>query len=181
VLQHRFDVGEPPSGVSVIIDRDLQRELEIALSVLRLPNASQEVGSAGDETPSLFEIDDGPPHHLVNAPELQAALRRNQARNSFCNLPEAVVELDTGDHAPDYRRQYPIVHAIQPIVDEQVNEWVDSGKVIDARCGSVSGTPLLVALKKDHAKGEKKPGRANQCWPTVSCHECQEQSFEAAA
>ncbi|KAH9252112.1 hypothetical protein BASA81_009961 [Batrachochytrium salamandrivorans] len=89
-------------------------------------------------------------HHLASHHELTEAIQRNQAipPNSFCNVPVAVVELETGDHPPVYRRQYPIPSNVHDQVKEQIEEWVQTGKVTDAPIGCQYNNPLLVIPKK---------------------------------
>ncbi|KAH6567271.1 hypothetical protein BASA62_006200 [Batrachochytrium salamandrivorans] len=90
-------------------------------------------------------------HHLASHHELTKAIQRNQAipSNSFCNVPVAVVRLETGDHPPVYRRQYPIPFNVHDQVKEQIEEWVQTGKVTDAPIGCQYNNPLLVVPKKD--------------------------------
>ncbi|KAH6591548.1 hypothetical protein BASA50_008623 [Batrachochytrium salamandrivorans] len=66
--------------------------------------------------------------------ELTEAIQRNQAipSNSFCNVPVAVVRLETGDHPPVYRRQYPIPFNVHDQVKEQIEEWVQTDKCLSA-------------------------------------------------
>ena len=64
-------------------------------------------------------------------------------------MPEAIVRLDTGDQPPVYRRQYQIPHSLQKATDDQINEWIEHGKVTDAPVGCQYNNPLLVVPKKD--------------------------------
>ena len=103
-----------------------------------------------DQSPSLTDdVNDIPPHELASHPRLLSAIKRNQSipADSFCNIPEATVFLETGDHPPVYRRLFRIPHQVKPIVDEQVREWLHNGKVADAPTGCLWKLPLLVALK----------------------------------
>ena len=65
----------------------------------------------------------------------------------FCTHPLAVVELNTGDSAPVYRKQHPQVPIVlNSFVTEKVTEWFESGKIEECP-GSPYHTPLLVAQK----------------------------------
>ena len=158
----KFDVGKPPSGIAVVIGRDLQSEVGISISGLMPPMASAAREPSPDVSPSLFDPDESNIHHSLNThPSFLQAIDRNQSisSNTFCNLPEAVVNLETGDNPPVYRRQYPIPHSVHPVVDKQVNEWLANGKVVESPRGCQWNLPLLVALKKDSETGQRKPGR----------------------
>ncbi|KAH6586772.1 hypothetical protein BASA61_006449 [Batrachochytrium salamandrivorans] len=90
-------------------------------------------------------------HHLASHHELTEAIQRNQAsrQTPFAMFPVAVVRLETGDHPPVYRRQYPIPFNVHDQVKEQIEEWVQTGKVTDAPIGCQYNNPLLVVPKKD--------------------------------
>ncbi|KAH9248629.1 hypothetical protein BASA81_013699 [Batrachochytrium salamandrivorans] len=64
-------------------------------------------------------------------------------------LAQPYLELETGDHPPVYRRQYPIPFNVHDQVKEQIEEWVQTGKVTDAPIGCQYNNPLLVVPKKD--------------------------------
>ena len=66
---------------------------------------------------------------------------------SFCNHPLAVVTLDTGSAKPIFRRQYPVAHRLQPVVDEQIEEWLAAGIIEAAPDDCPWNSPLLVVPK----------------------------------
>lgn len=152
--QHTFEIAEPPEGIEVIIGRDLFTKLGVTISGLPLPVPLDSPGLdvLGDSTPDLIVSSDcKEPHPLSANTSLQQAIARNQSinPNSFCTVPEAVVHLDTGDHSPVYRRQYPIPVKLQAATDAQIKEWLLHGKVTDAPLGCRYNNPLLVVPKKD--------------------------------
>ena len=57
--------------------------------------------------------------------------------------------LETGTAKPVWRRQYPIPKAAQPAVNQQVQKWIDNGKVVPAPAGCSWNNPLLAVPKKD--------------------------------
>ncbi|KAH9263602.1 hypothetical protein BASA83_012985 [Batrachochytrium salamandrivorans] len=122
---HKFEISDPPAGVQVIIGRDLFTLLGITISGLPLP---QPVNKPAEEELSTAYVHD----------------RRRDRRSS-----SAVVRLETGDHPPVYRRQYPIPFNVHGQVKEQIEEWVQTGKVTDAPIGCQYNNPLLVVPKKD--------------------------------
>lgn len=149
---HMFELGELPDGIDLIIGRDLFTKLGITITGLPLPQ-NHEV-PIDDKLPAEFDqLSENPetPHPLASHPDLIAAIDENQRipLNSFCNLPEAVMHIHTGDHPPIWRRQYPVANKLQPAVQSQIQEWIDNGKVTDAPVGCPYNNPLLVVPKKD--------------------------------
>ena len=157
-ITHRFEVLDPPAGVDIMIRRDLLKPLGIGLTGLPLPSSSPSTPPPEDVGEPL--VDAGVDNEHVHHPRLVAALGRNQAipRNSFCHLPESTVLLDTGAAAPVYRRQYGVAHSLEPIIDDQIKQWFEDGKIAYAPRGCQWNHPLLVVPKKT-ADGSKAPGR----------------------
>ena len=160
---HRFEIVDPPQGITITIGRDLFTTLGIVLGGLPLPQSARPSTEATpiDAKPSIADPDDIAPHPMAAHPGLLAAIERNQAvpRDSFCSLEEATVRLDTGDASPRHRRQYPVAHALRGIIDEQIAAWLADGKVRVLTEGSVYNLPLLVVPKRNHLTGAKEPGR----------------------
>ena len=67
----------------------------------------------------------------------------------FCSFPGAEIRIDTGDHAPVFRRQYRLPERVIPAVDEKVKLWVASGVVVPAPASSRWNSPLLAVPKRD--------------------------------
>ncbi|KAH6563552.1 hypothetical protein BASA60_010670 [Batrachochytrium salamandrivorans] len=147
---HKFEISDPPAGIQVIIGRDLFTLLGITISGLPLPQPVNKPAEEELAQPTSMIDDVTKDHHLASHHELTEAIQRNQAipSNSFCNVPVAVVRLETGDHPPVYRRQYPIPFNVHGQVKEQIEEWVQTGKVTDAPIGCQYNNPLLVVPKK---------------------------------
>jgi len=151
---HEFEISDPPDGVQVIIGRDLFEKLGIVIGGLPLPGHVNQVPFASNPSmvpDSLVQGAETVPNSLSSHPSLLEAIERNQATSlsAFCNIPEAVVRLDTGDHPAIYRRQYPIPDSLQEATDAQMQEWITAGKVTDAPVGCQYNNPLLVVPKKD--------------------------------
>ncbi|KAG1006736.1 hypothetical protein G6F26_013867 [Rhizopus arrhizus] len=91
-----------------------------------------------------------PDEHEALLLTLQSHIDKNQQIDvhSLCNLPEAVVKLDTphGKHA--HVRQYPIANKMMPIFDEAVKTWLENGVIIRAP-PSPWNSPITFAPKKD--------------------------------
>ncbi|KAG1536023.1 hypothetical protein G6F47_012968 [Rhizopus delemar] len=73
-----------------------------------------------------------PEEHEALLQALQSHIDKNQqiAVHSLCNLPEAVVQLNTphGKHA--HVRQYSIASKMMPIFDESVKTWLENGVIV---------------------------------------------------
>ena len=97
------------------------------------------------------------PNPFSSHPDLLDAIARNQALpvNSFCNRPESVVRLDTGDARPVYRGQYPAPFTLHNAVDKQIAQWKSTGKVVPAPTGCQWNNPITCATKKDYTTGQK--------------------------
>ncbi|KAL6045435.1 hypothetical protein QOT17_022787 [Balamuthia mandrillaris] len=48
------------------------------------------------------------------------------------SAPEAVLRLDTGDHPPIFRYQYPLPQALHVAVDEQIASWAEHQVIVPA-------------------------------------------------
>ena len=104
-----FEIADPPDGIQVIIGRDLFAPLGITISGLPSPFV---VGQAsayveGELTPDpIVPTSSANPHPFVSSSALPDAILNNQNidANSFCNMPEAIVRLDTGNQPPVYCR-----------------------------------------------------------------------------
>lgn len=169
-IQHRFFLHQMPRsletrGVKVILGRDLMSKLGISISGLPSPldDTDHKEESPPEETKPPLVDTSGPPHPLADHPRFKEALARNQAipKDSFCELPEAVVKLDTGDAPATFVRQYPVAHNLQPVVDEQIDKWSKNGKIRPLKPHETAGynNPLIVSMKRDYDTGEKKPKR----------------------
>ncbi|KAH9272818.1 hypothetical protein BASA83_005026 [Batrachochytrium salamandrivorans] len=123
-LTHKFEISDPPAGIQVIIGRDLFTLLGITISGLPSPQLVKKPAEEELAQPTSMIDNVTKGHHLASHHELTEAIQRNQVipSNSFCNVPVAVVRLETGDHLPVYRRQYPIPFNVHGQVKEQIEE-----------------------------------------------------------
>jgi hypothetical protein len=70
-------------------------------------------------------------------------------KDSFCTVPESVIELDTPPGVSSFRRQYPLPHAMEPIIKETVDKWLADGTIERAPTDTAWNSPLTLAPKKD--------------------------------
>ena len=73
----------------------------------------------------------------------------NAAITGFCNLAEAVVDINVGNNTPVNKRQYRIPHHQHLLVDTQVKKWLRKGVIRKMLNNTAWNNPLLVAPKKD--------------------------------
>lgn len=83
-------------------------------------------------------------------PCIEKALSKNNdiSPSSFCNLPNSIVRLNTGDSKPVFKPQHPpIPHALYDFVDEKIQNWKDTGR-IEPCAYSPYHSSILLAEKK---------------------------------
>ncbi|EIE83903.1 hypothetical protein RO3G_08608 [Rhizopus delemar RA 99-880] len=134
--QALVDTGADVSFINAIFGRDILPRLGIRL-----------VGVATNWDDNKVKFDDSiedseyipnvsnagtPEEHEALLQALQSHIDKNQqiAVHSLCNLPEAVVQLNTphGKHA--HVRQYSIASKMMPIFDESVKTWLENGVIV---------------------------------------------------
>ncbi|KAK4509772.1 uncharacterized protein ATC70_007074 [Mucor velutinosus] len=82
---------------------------------------------------------------------MSEALKRNEEIpiESCCPLPEAIVKLPTKEGATAHRRPYPIAESLKPVVERQIQKWLDTKTIGRSRINSSFNSPLLVVPKRD--------------------------------
>ena len=88
---------------------------------------------------------------------LKPLLDKNAAFTGFCSDPEAVLDftVDKIHEARLFTRQYPLADAWEKSINEILDRWRETGKIIDAPQGCKFNSPLLAVPKKDE-NGEMK-------------------------
>ncbi|KAG1391545.1 hypothetical protein G6F60_012514 [Rhizopus arrhizus] len=84
---------------------------------------------------------------------IQPSIDKNQKIpiTSFCTIPESVVRLPTEKGATTYQRQYPIAHSLRPVLDKQIEEWLESGTIKRTTINTSFNSPLLLVPKTNKA------------------------------
>jgi hypothetical protein len=59
-------------------------------------------------------------------------------------MPESIIHLPTKEGVTAYRRQYPIPHALRPVLDKQIEEWLKTGTIIKSKVNTPFNSPLLL-------------------------------------
>lgn len=111
-------------------------------SYKRLKPNNSPVGSA--EQQCMF--------HNAIEPYLQANAKI--PKTSFCNIPESVIDLSSVGSNTSYQRQYPLPFSARPVIDAQIQKWLDDGVIVHAPIDTKWNSPLTLADKKD-ANGNK--------------------------
>ena len=102
-----------------------------------------------------LEADNSPAGTPAERKEFEAFIRDSLKRNesipieSCCPLPEAVVRLPTKEGATAHRRPYPIAESLKPVVEKQIQKWLDTKTIGRSRINSSFNSPLLVVPKRD--------------------------------
>ncbi|KAG1489434.1 hypothetical protein G6F52_013728 [Rhizopus delemar] len=71
--------------------------------------------------------------------------------SSHCNLPGAIITLDTEPNAFAYRRQPDIAIANRKIMEDQIQTWLDDCVIEPAPSNTRFNNPIFLVGKKDNA------------------------------
>ncbi|KAL0582327.1 hypothetical protein ABG067_007820, partial [Albugo candida] len=160
-VKHDFELFDFNSDADVCIGRDLMPQINICMTGLA---TSWDLYEPVEEDPidaSVLEEDNTGNNYDAGTKEEREHMMReiqplldDNAKipiTSCCTLPGAEVELHIDESKYQFRRQYPIPHAYQQPVDDQVKTWLKDGVIAeadenDAKCYQ---SPLLAVRKKD--------------------------------
>ncbi|KAG1289691.1 hypothetical protein G6F64_014026 [Rhizopus arrhizus] len=87
--------------------------------------------------------------HLMST--IQPLLDANTSipMSSHCNLPGAIITLDTEPNAFAYRRQPDIAIANRKIMEDQIQTWLDDCVIEPAPSNTRFNNPIFLVGKKD--------------------------------
>ena len=71
------------------------------------------------------------------------------SETSSCPMEESIVYLPTPPNATAYRRQYPIPIALRPVLQEQIEKWLETGTIRKCKVNTSFNSPLLLVPKKN--------------------------------
>ncbi|CDH61104.1 hypothetical protein RO3G_16746 [Lichtheimia corymbifera JMRC:FSU:9682] len=160
---HRFEVMDLDQH-DVILGYDLLPKLGISLLGVSTQWDDQIDSQAAD--PSVHDAykrltpNDSPAanatqqciFHDTIKPFLKA--NANIPKTSFCNVDESVIDLSSVGSNTSHHRQYPLPFEARPIIDAQIQKWLDDGAIVPAPVNTQWNSPLTLADKKD-ANGNK--------------------------
>ena len=143
----------PRLPLSPAVAHELQRDIDALEGQGYIPPDEEPVRVMTSTPADLEESYSIQRNRILQLPSIATALQHNEAINSFCNLPEAVLKLKLdpakSSSSQLYARQYPLsqraIEAAQPVIQR----WLDSGKIVRAPPGCPYNNPLTVAPKKD--------------------------------
>ncbi|KAL6074337.1 hypothetical protein QOT17_004369 [Balamuthia mandrillaris] len=87
--------------------------------------------------------------HILEAIKKYLQENETSLTGPSCILPEVFLHLDTGDHPPVFRHQYPILHHLMLIINLQVAELLHTSVFMLASLDSPWNSLLTVMPKKD--------------------------------
>ena len=160
---HQFEVMDMEQH-NVILGYDLLPKLGIALLGVAAQWDDQLDSQASD--PSVYDAykrlkpNDSPIGNLAQQQAFHKAIKpfltanANIPKTSFCTIPESVIDLSSVGSNTSYQRQYPLPFSARPIIDAQIQKWLDDGVIVTAPIDTKWNSPLTLADKKD-ANGNK--------------------------
>ena len=80
---------------------------------------------------------------------IQSQLNENFLISGFCTDPLAEITLDTGNADPICINQYRIDYSLNPVIQQQIDEWLKLGVIVESNENSSWNCPLLVVNKHD--------------------------------
>ena len=153
ISQNFIVVDKPASGVC-LLGIDFFRNFNLYIGGFSI-NPSQNTTSQIVEEETVQNIPSC--HQKFIITKLTNLFKENQKTiNQFCNQQNAIVRLPTGNESPFWVNQYPIAGHLIPIVDEQVNKWIDNKVIVPSKQGWQLNSPLLVVKKANSIDGNSQ-------------------------
>lgn len=159
-FKHTFEVIPLASNIQASIGMDLISKLGIQISGIAtswfLDNKSN-TSSLEDTSESNLNLK--PNDSPAGTEEQQALLKKtiqplldenvHIPKDSYCTVPEFIVELNTPEGVTSYRRQYDLPVASEVIVQETIDNWLADGTIEPAPVNTSWNSPITLAPKKD--------------------------------
>ena len=132
---HTFEILDlPDADIPIVVGMDILTKMGIGITGLTSawPNMHASSNNVAETVidPDPIEPNNSPAGTqeqqdiFYNAIQPLILANKQIPKTSFCTLPESVVYLDTSDHKPVYRRQYPIAQTLQPVLQEIIDQWL---------------------------------------------------------
>ena len=155
-LSHEFKVFDCSSDVPIYLGLGILPKLRIGSTGLVTSWLSSNI----PKIPDPINSDDYKPNeapvgtmqerqHLMST--IQPLLDANTSipMSSHCNLPGAIITLDTEPNAFAYRRQPDIAIANRKIMEDQIQTWLDDCVIEPAPSNTRFNNPIFLVGKKD--------------------------------
>lgn len=160
---HTFEILElPDTDVPIVVGMDILTKMGIGITGLTSawPNMHASSDNVAETVvdPDPVEPNNSPAGTQEEQDAFHDAIQplilanKQIPKTSFCTLQESIVSLDTGKHKPVNRRQYPIAHALQPVLAETIDQWLQDGTIEPRPAHEDSSewnSPITFAPKKD--------------------------------
>ena len=143
----------PRMPLSPAVANELKRDIDALEGQGYIPSDEEPVRVMTSTPAELEESFSIQRNCILQLPVIATSLQHNEAIDSFCNLPEAMLKLKLdptkSSSSQLYARQYPLsqraIEAAQPVIQR----WLSTGKIVRAPPGCPYNNPLTVAPKKD--------------------------------
>lgn len=154
-ISHAFEVMPLHGAADVCIGNDIKGRFGIHL--VGLPISWEKSGLPQAPSPIVndAEPNNDPAGSLDQHNDFMSKIQPHLQANedipitSFCTLKESVVRLRTPPGTTAYRPQYPIPLALQPVLQKQIEKWLNDGVIKRAPIDSSWNSPITFAPKKD--------------------------------
>ncbi|CEI92232.1 hypothetical protein RMCBS344292_06499 [Rhizopus microsporus] len=153
-IAHEFEVLNMSNETDAIFGRDILPKLGIHLIGVTTNWDDNKIvyDDSVDDTEYILNVSNAgtPDEHEALILALQLHIDKNQQTDvhSLCNIPEAVVRLDTPKGKHVNVRQYPIAYNMMLIFDEAVKTWLENGVIVPAH-PTPWNNAITFASKKD--------------------------------
>ncbi|KAG1194770.1 hypothetical protein G6F70_008745 [Rhizopus microsporus] len=155
-IKHKFDVLKSlDCDAPVLFGRDILPKLGIALVGVATNWDNNKVifDDSIDDKEYIPNVSNAGTEleHKTLLTALQPIIDLNQKTDikELCDIPEAIVRLETPDGVFTNQRQYPIADALMPVFNEAVASWLENGTIIPAT-STPWNHPITFAPKKDN-------------------------------
>lgn len=168
LVNHTFEVFDifttlNNANIPCLVGMDLMSKLNIGITGLVLSHFDIEQSTPFPPTsidPASLKPNDSPygtpSDRLLMEETLNHLFKENSEidiKNTYCNLPGAVVSLRTKPGCVAFKKQYPQPLAYKEAVLAQITKWSDEGVIEPAPSHTGFNAPLLVISKKDPVSG----------------------------
>jgi transposase InsO family protein len=158
-LAQTFQVADLHSKFQVLLGLDAFKALNLFIGGISLNLPCVNDNAQDFSPPVCIEADSATTGYVKNfiAESIQA---NALTKGNYCSIPESVVCVNTGSHASSWVNQYSIPFALRPVVDAQVNQWLEDGVTTFSKPGCTWNSALLVVKKKSE---EGQPPQFRVC------------------
>ena len=154
-IDHQFEVFDLHGKADIAIGNDLKHHFGIYIG--NLPYCWHRPGIPRDPPtmPDEYIPNDSPvgtkEQHQSFMDAIAPYLDENAAipKNAHCTMPEAVVRLPTPPGKVAYRAPYRIAEALKPVLQKQIDEWLQAGVIAVSPTYTPFNSGLTCVPKRD--------------------------------